>query len=76
MYNFIVLSKSNKSSEHLEEKDSNLHSFRRGKINFEEPWNSRFIELTEEEWKELNDKGEIVKTTIETITTKVQKAII
>ncbi|WP_418263358.1 hypothetical protein [Flavobacterium faecale] len=73
MYNFIILSKSTKSSEHLSEKDTDLHSFKRGKINFEEPWNSSFLKLTEEEWKELEEKGKLTKTEIVKKTTFISK---
>ena len=77
MYSFKVISKNTKSSEHLENKVSELNSSQTGIINFEQPWNSKFIDLTESEWKELNKNGKIVKTNIETksILIKLKKQI-
>lgn len=73
MYSFKVISKNTKSSEHLENKVSELNSSQTGIINFEQPWNSKFIDLTESEWKELNKNGKIVKTNIEKTTIFVEK---
>lgn len=73
MYSFKVVSKNTKSSEHLADKISELNSSQTGVINFEQPWNSQFINLTESEWTDLNKNGKIVKTNIEKTTIFVEK---
>lgn len=62
MYKYKVISKHTKTSEHLEDNLSELNSAEEGKMDFNEPWNSKFLDLTESEWKDLIEKGKIVKT--------------
>lgn len=71
MYKYKVISKHTKSEEHLEDKVLELNSAEAGKIDFNEPWNSKFIELTESEWKELAENGKLTKTEIVKKTTYI-----
>lgn len=64
MYKYKVISKHTKTSEHLEDKILELNSAEEGKMDFNKPWDSKFLNLTESEWKELFEKGELIKTEV------------
>jgi hypothetical protein len=72
MYTFEKLKVVEDSNKHLTEKFK-CHSYQTGRINFSEPWNSDFVELSEENWKELNKNGELTLTKITTETIKLTK---
>jgi hypothetical protein len=73
MYRLKKLTSLNKSENHLEDNISNLSSKEEKSIDFEKPWLSSFIHLSEAQWKELNENGRLKYTFTETTTVEIVK---
>jgi hypothetical protein len=73
MYRIKKLTSLNNSENHLEDNISNLYSKEEKIINFEKPWLSSFINLSESQWKELNINGRLKFTYTETTTVEIVK---
>jgi hypothetical protein len=73
MYKLEILSKVTDSTTHLENNVVDLTAKEEKTINFEKPWLSSFINLSESQWKELNENGKLEFTTVETKTFRLNK---
>lgn len=76
MYKYKIFTESTKSEEHIKEITKKCIKFTQWEIDFNKPWKFKELDLTEEDWTELNEKGSLEKTIIEKTTIFIEKTCI